>query len=41
VIVPVQGLAARSLLTMKDYPPSQSAGSFNLSKIEERLRQAQ
>jgi arylsulfatase len=23
---------------MKDYPPSQSPGSFNLSKIEEQLR---
>jgi arylsulfatase len=40
VIVPIQGLAAKFLLTMKDYPPSQSAGSFNLSKIEEQLRSA-
>jgi arylsulfatase len=23
---------------MKDYPPSQSPGSFNLTKIEEQLR---
>jgi arylsulfatase len=38
VIVPIQGLAARFLQTMKDYPPSQSPGSFNLSKIEEQLR---
>ena len=30
--------AARFLQTMKDYPPSQSPGSFNLSKIEEQLR---
>jgi arylsulfatase A-like enzyme len=27
-------LAAKFLMTMKEYPPSQSAGSFNLSKIE-------
>jgi len=38
VIVPIQGLAARFLMTMKEYPPSQSPGSFNLSKIEEELR---
>ncbi len=37
-IVPIQAMAAQFLLTMKDYPPSQSAGSFNLSKIEEQLR---
>jgi len=39
VIVPIQALAAQFLQTMKDYPPSQSPGSFNLSKIEEQLRQ--
>lgn len=38
VIVPVQQSAARFLQTMKDYPPSQSPGSFNLSAIEEKLR---
>ena len=38
VLVPIQGLAAQFLQTMKDYPPSQSPGSFNLSKIEEQLR---
>ena len=38
VIVPIQGLAAKFLLSMKEYPPSQSPGSFNLSKIEESLR---
>ena len=38
VIVPIQAMAAQFLLTMKDYPPSQSPGSFNLSKIEEQLR---
>jgi len=40
VIVPIQGLAAKFLMTMKEYPPSQSPGSFNLSKIEEQLRNA-
>jgi arylsulfatase len=38
VIVPLQGLAAQFLKTMKDYPPSQSPGSFNLTKIEEQLK---
>ncbi|RKD92467.1 arylsulfatase [Mangrovibacterium diazotrophicum] len=37
VLVPVQQLAAQFLLTMKDYPPSQTPGAFNLSKIEEML----
>jgi hypothetical protein len=37
VIVPIQALAARFLQTMLEYPPSQSPGSFNLSKIEEQL----
>jgi arylsulfatase len=40
VLVPIQGMAARFLQTMKDYPPSQVPGSFNLSKIEEQLRGA-
>ena len=38
VLVPIQGLAAKFLMTMKDYPPSQTPGAFNLSKIEEQLR---
>ena len=38
VVVPIQTMAVQFLLTMKEYPPSQSPGSFNLSKIEEQLR---
>jgi arylsulfatase len=38
VLVPMQGMAAKFLLSMKDYPPSQTPGSFNLTKIEEQLR---
>jgi arylsulfatase len=38
VLVPLQGLAAKFLQTMQEYPPSQTAGSFNLKKIEEQLR---
>ena len=33
-------MAAKFLQTMKDYPPSQTPGSFNLSKIEEQLKSA-
>ena len=40
VIVPIQGLAAKFLQSMQDYPPSQTAGSFNLKKVEEQLRSA-
>jgi arylsulfatase A-like enzyme len=40
VLVPIQALATRFLLTMKDYPPSQSPGSFNLTKIEAGLKAA-
>jgi arylsulfatase A-like enzyme len=38
VIVPLQGLAARFLQTMQEYPPSQTPGSFNPTKIEAHLR---
>jgi arylsulfatase len=37
VLVPIQALAAKFLQTMKDYPPSQTPGSFNLSTIERTL----
>jgi len=40
VIVPLQGLAAKFLVSMKEYPPSQSPGSFNLTKIEEQLKKS-
>jgi hypothetical protein len=31
-------MAAKFLTTMKEFPPNQSPGSFNLSKIAEQLR---
>jgi arylsulfatase A-like enzyme len=37
VLVPIQGLAARFLQTMQDYPPSQHPGSFNLSSIQAQI----
>jgi arylsulfatase len=37
VIVPMQQLAAKFLMTMKEYPPSQTPGSFNLEKIQKMI----
>jgi arylsulfatase len=40
VIVPMQAMAGKFLATMKDYPPSQTPGSFNLEKIQKQLENA-
>jgi arylsulfatase len=40
VCVPLQGMAARFLGTLNDYPPSQTPGSFNLARIEAQIRNA-
>ncbi|MDX1964418.1 MAG: arylsulfatase [Pirellulales bacterium] len=37
IVVPIQGIAAKFLQTMKDYPPSQTPGSFNLEKIQKQI----
>jgi arylsulfatase A-like enzyme len=37
VLVPMQQLAAKFLMTMKDYPPSQTPGSFNLEKVQKQI----
>jgi arylsulfatase A-like enzyme len=37
VIAPMQKLAADFLLSMKEYPPSQTPGSFNLEKIQKQI----
>lgn len=37
VLVPLQQLASEFLLSMKEYPPSQSPGSFNLEKIQKMI----
>jgi hypothetical protein len=33
-------LAGKFLMSMKDYPPSQSPGSFNLEKIKKQIEAA-
>jgi arylsulfatase len=40
VLVPLQQLAGKFLMTMKDYPPSQTPGSFNLEKIQKQIESA-
>ncbi len=37
VLAPMQRVAAEFLMTMKDYPPSQSPGSFNLEGIQKKI----
>ena len=37
VVVPLQQLAGKFLMSMKEYPPSQTPGSFNLEKIQKQI----
>ncbi|QDU92432.1 arylsulfatase [Lignipirellula cremea] len=37
VLAPMQQLGAKFLTTMKEYPPSQTAGSFNLEKVQKQI----
>ena len=40
VLVPMQQVAAKFLMTMKEYPPSQTPGSFNLEKVQKMIESA-
>ena len=40
IIVPIQAMAGQFLMSMKDYPPSQTPGSFNLEKIQKQIEAA-
>ncbi len=40
VIAPMQQFAAKFLMSMKDYPPSQTPGSFNLEKVQKLIEAA-
>jgi arylsulfatase len=40
VLVPMQQMAGQFLMTMRDYPPSQTPGSFNLEKIQKQIEGA-
>jgi arylsulfatase len=37
VLAPMQQLGAQFLMTMKEYPPSQTPGSFNLEKVQKMI----
>jgi arylsulfatase len=37
VLAPMQQLGAKFLMTMKEYPPSQTPGSFNLEKVQKQI----
>jgi arylsulfatase len=37
ILAPMQQYAGKFLMTMKDYPPSQSPGSFNLEKVQKTI----
>ena len=39
VIVPVTEMVGKFLMTFKDYPASQTAGSFNLSKMQKQIEE--
>jgi arylsulfatase len=40
ILVPMQGIIANFLETLKEFPPSQKAGSFNLEKVISTMTQA-
>ena len=40
VLIPMQQLASKFLMTMKEYPPSQTPGSFNLDKVQKMIEDA-
>jgi len=37
VLAPMQQLAGKFLMSMKEFPPSQTPGSFNLEKIQKQI----
>jgi arylsulfatase len=40
VLVPMQEMAAKFLQTMKEFPPSQTPGAFNLSAVQKQIESA-
>jgi arylsulfatase len=40
VLVPMQQVAGKFLMTMAEYPPSQTPGSFNLEKVQQQIEAA-
>jgi arylsulfatase len=40
ILVPMQGIISKFLETLKEFPPSQKAGTFNLEKVLDTMTQA-
>ncbi|QDT32553.1 arylsulfatase [Thalassoglobus polymorphus] len=40
VLLPMQRIAGQFLMTMQEYPPSQTPGSFNLEKVQKQIESA-
>ncbi len=40
IMVPLQQVAGKFLMSMKEYPPSQTPGSFNLEKIQKTIEES-
>ena len=38
VLVPLQAVASKFLLTMKEYPPSQTPGDWSLDSLEKQIK---
>lgn len=38
VLVPLQSIASKFLLTMKEYPPSQTPGDWSLDSLEKQIK---
>ena len=41
VLVPLQALATKFLMTLKEYPPSQTPGDWSLDKLERQIKQGE
>ena len=40
LITPATAIVGKFLMTFQDFPPSQTAGSFNLSKVQKQIEDA-
>jgi arylsulfatase len=38
VLVPIQAVASKFLLTLKDFPPSQKPGDWSLDSLEKQIK---
>jgi arylsulfatase len=38
VLVPLQGVASKFLMTLKDFPPSQTPGDWSLDSLEKQIK---